>query len=350
MSKLVVFTNVLRPQHQRVGLGAKNNPERRQELIIKLLQTYFEESIIYTSSKPIAYEFLELIHNSDYIDFLTDAFSSWQQSKDPDWAEGDALIPHEFFTKIHPKIPLYKKSGYYGKDTMTPIYEDTTRNALIAAGRAYEAADFWSRNRCDVIYVLACSPGHHAKISHYGGYCFFNNAVIAAVRYQELNKSEKLAILDLDYHAGNGTAEIIASNNQLTKDILAISIHVDPTLDYPSFEGYEDDYPNNKNIINIPLAGGTNKENYLAALSDACDKIKSSGITALIIAFGADTFVGDIDVSTSGAFKIQIEDYSAMGELIRAKLSTIPILVTQEGGYSLEHVPDIVCRFLDSLL
>ncbi len=109
------------------------------------------------------------------------------------------------------------------------------------AGRAYAAAEVWGSDVANksVLYVLACSPGHHAKTSNYTGYCFLNNGFIAAEKYRQIKKC-KVCILDLDYHAGNGTAEIVA-NNAKYNDIMACSIHVDPVHDYPSNEGYEDD-------------------------------------------------------------------------------------------------------------
>lgn len=348
-NKLIVFTNVLRPMHQRVGLGSKNQPEKRQSVIISAIQKHFEESIIITSSTLIPYNWIKNIHTAEYLEFLESAYASWQQSKDPDWEEGNALVPHEFFRSKHTKLPIYKQSGFYGTDTMTPIYEDTYRNAMIAAGRAYAAAESWYKESNSVIYVLACSPGHHAKISNYTGYCFLNNAVIAAERYHEF-KDKKIAILDLDYHAGNGTASIVANNKDKYKWLLACSIHVDPNLDYPSNEGYEDDYPECDNIINMPLDGGTEKEAYLEALNEMCDKIKKWNAESLIIAFGADTFADDPDTNKVGSFKLRVEDYTVVAEMIREKLGNIPILVTQEGGYNLEVVPEIVCKFLDSLL
>jgi acetoin utilization deacetylase AcuC-like enzyme len=124
----------------------------------------------------------------------------------------------------------------------------------------------------------------------------------------------------------------------------------DPTLDYPSNEGFEDDYPNSSNVINLPLDGGTEKEAYLEALTEVLDKIKKWGTEALIIPFGADTFLDDPDTNRAGTFKLKFDDYTVIGETIRERLGDIPILVTQEGGYNLEAVPEIVCKFLNSLL
>ncbi len=108
--------------------------------------------------------------------------------------------------------------------------------------------------------------------------------------------------------------------------------------------------PDKKNVVNIPLDGGVEKEAYLEALRDACDKIKGFGAEALVIAFGADTFMDDPDTNKSGTFKLKLDDYTLMGKTIREKLGDIPVLVTQEGGYNLDAVPEIVTKFLTSLL
>lgn len=362
---LVVYTNVLRPVRQRAGLAAKNSPEKRQELIIKAIQGYFEESTIFTSSQFIPPDWLEKcgLHDPKYLDFLEQAHASWNQTKDPDWEEGNGLVPHEFFKRLNKNTVLYKQAGFYGLDTMTPIYEDTFRNAMIAAGRAYTAATDWAKDPDKVYYVLACSPGHHAKHANYGGYCFLNNALIAAYRFGQLKiqegklKKPKIAILDLDYHAGNGTAEIVASkkgkfpvlDSEDPVEIIAVSLHADPTNDYPSNEGFEDDYPDDSNVINVPLKGGTEIEGYLEALKRVLfEDLKPKGLAGLVIAFGADTFKDDPDTNIKGRFSITLEDYTAIAETITSTLS-LPTLVTQEGGYNLEATPDILCRFLDAL-
>ncbi len=142
MSKLIVFTNVIRHAHQRVGVGAKNQPEKRQYVIFDAIQKKFEECITFTSSSPIPYDWVSEIHKKEYLEFLESAYKSWQITKDPDWIENldnseqPGLVPHEFYRAKHSRLPLYKQSGYYGTDTMTPIYEDSYRNAMIAADKS----------------------------------------------------------------------------------------------------------------------------------------------------------------------------------------------------------------------
>lgn len=348
---LTVLTNIVRPQHERTGTGANNKPELRQKLIIEAIQKNFTECQIIFSSKMIADTWLENIHDKNYIDFLENAFSEWQKIEDPDWIDStNGLVPSNFYKKKpHRDTPLYKLSGYYGSDYMTPIYRDTYQNVMIAAQQAYKAADIaFNSDSTNIVYVLACSPGHHTKYAEYGGYCFVNNASVTAYRLIELGK-KKVGILDIDFHAGQGTADLVLNNPKFKDKIFACSIHVDPMVDYPSFEGYEDECINDA-VLNIPLIANAEWEHYKDALETACESIKKWNIDALVIPFGADTYKDDPDASPLGRFKLDIEDYDKMAQIIKKHFNNIPIIVTQEGGYNMDKVAEILCRFLKNLI
>ena len=349
---LTVLSNIVRQTHDRVGTGAHNKPELRQKLVVEAIQRTFSECQILLSSKTVSDEWLANVHDKSYIEFLEYAFTEWQKMKDPDWEDSTGgLVPNHFYKrKPHADVPVYKLSGWFGTDTMTPIFKDTYQNAMIAAQQAYRAADMAvEAEENSVVYVLACSPGHHANFNEYGGYCFVNNACVAAYRLLELGKT-RVAILDIDFHAGQGTASLVITNPKFKGKVMACSIHVDPSVDYPSFEGYEDDYPDNEYVVNVPLNSKAGWEEYQDALETVCDKIKKWAPDGLIIAFGADTYKEDPDASSLGRFSIEMEDYDKMGQTIRSKFACIPIIVTQEGGYCMEKVPEIVCRFLKNLI
>lgn len=347
---LTVLTNIVRPQHERAGTGVNNKPELRQKLIIEAIQRTFSECQIILSSKTISYDFLLHVHDKDYIDFLENAYNEWQKIEDPDWIDSTVgLVPNHFCKrKPHKNTPLYKLSGYYGGDCMSPIYKDTYQNVMIAAQQAYKAAEIsCSSDVTNIVYVLACSPGHHAKYAEYGGYCYVNNALVCAYKLLELGR-KRIAIFDIDFHA-HGTAELITTNQKFKDKVFACSIHADPTIDYPSFEGYEDDYDNDL-ILNIPLNANTEWEEYSDALQTACDRIKKWNPDSLIIPFGADTYKDDPDASSLSRFRLELDDYDKMAQVVKSHFNTIPIIVTQEGGYNLDFVPDIVCRFLKGLM
>ncbi|QKF93675.1 histone deacetylase family protein [Fadolivirus algeromassiliense] len=346
---LTVLTNIVRPHHERSGTGSKNKPELRQKLIIDAIQKNFSECQIIFSSKMITDSWLENIHDKDYIDFLENAFTEWQKIEDPDWIDvTNGLVPNHFYKKKpHRDTPLYKFSGFYGTDCMTPIYKDTYQNAMIAAQQAYKAAEIvCNSDSSNIVYVLACSPGHHAKYAEYGGYCFINNASVSAYRLIELGK-KKVGILDLDYH--QGTSDLVLNNPKFKDKIVICSIHADPSVDYPSFEGYEDECVTDS-VLNIPLIANAAWEDYKDALETACETIKKWNIDALIIPFGADTYKEDPDASPLGRFQLDLEDYDNMAQTIRKHFNNISIIVTQEGGYNMDKVSEILCRFLKNLI
>lgn len=326
----------------------KHFSEHRQEAILAELLAKVSDIILMYMSELISPEWLSKLHEKDYMHFLQYAYESFKQAGNTDWTDvTGGLIPQQF-TRMKPNIcqvPLYKHAGYFTSDTMTPIYEHTYVNAMKSAHHAYYAAELLAQSKTkQVIYVLATSPGHHAKYDEYGGYCFINNAAVAAYRLTELGR-RKVGVLDLDYHMGNGLCDMIMKNVYFADKICACSIHCDPELDYPAFDHYADGL-----IANYPLKGLTDWTIYEKTLRSACEQLLAWKIDTLIIAFGADTFKLDPDPSPLGQFKLNIEHYELMGKVIRSYFPHMSILVTQEGGYDLHWVPVIVREFLQSLL
>ena len=218
--------------------------------------------------------------------------------RDNHWISKEGgLIPVNFSRKLpHSNVPTYKLAGFYGSDYMTPIFSDTYGNAILSAQIACDAAlsavqMFTTEpNLISVSYALCCSPGHHASVNTYNGYCFINNAVVVAKKFIDLGK-KKVGILDVDYHAGNGTNEIVT--NIFPDDMVSCSIHIDPVLDYPSFDSYETE--NCHCVHNYILPAGTTWNQYSMKLMSACKFLQSHEIDALVIAFGADTYKNDPD-------------------------------------------------------
>lgn len=345
---LHIYTNISRRPHSRIGVGKHNQPELRASKILKFILNEISEFFLCQNSEILRdTSWLDLVHDPDYVAFLEDAHSSLPSSRDPDWTdETGALIPNHFIRqkpKKGGKIPTYKLSGYYGSDYMSPIYSDTFTNAMIAASQAYRAASEAGHSG-GLKYALTCSPGHHAKYDTYGGYCFLNNAAISAYRLSELI-SGKIGILDVDYH--HGSTSIIEENPRFRERFFACSIHGNPVNEYPTFEGYAGQ--STDQTLNIPLEGGATWEIYAEALKDGLEFLTKKNISALVIAFGADTYKDDPDVGEKYRFALDVPDYRKMGSLIRASVGKIPIVVTQEGGYDMEHVGKIVCGFLSGL-
>jgi acetoin utilization deacetylase AcuC-like enzyme len=279
--------------------------------------------------------------------------------------DGDlkCLVAECFFGKIFPymkvdevlkKLPLHRRIGYYCWDYMTPIYEHTyigsfssAYNSVVGADRVVESMKNGLKDR--IVYCLNVSPGHHATGDKYGGYCFLDNAALAVERLMEYEGVKRVAMLDVDYHHGNGQQEIFYKQN----NVLTISIHADPALEYPSFFGFSNEIGEGDGVgynMNFPLGKGTQWDEYSIVLKTAIFNINDFNCDVLVIPFGGDTYVKDSDPSNKGGFAIDIEDYYKMGKLIHdSLLKKVPILITQEGGYNMEAIGDIIRNFLIGL-
>jgi acetoin utilization deacetylase AcuC-like enzyme len=290
------------------------------------------------------------VHSEKYIDFLEGAYSSALASGDADWFNDGILIPNHFLPsnlRLRSDVPLYKQAGYFTNDTMTPIKHDTCVTAMRAAQSTYLASEYLiDAKGKSLIYALTGSPGHHARRAGYAGYCFLNNAGIAARNITQ-KTGKRVGILDLDYHAGDGTQDIFNA----CSDVVTASIHANPAIDYPTFSGFEDE-------IGIDAGHGFNRNfcfgkgirfpEYLQLVNKALAFIHETRCAYLIVAFGADTFQGDPDPSVIAGAALEIEDYRSIGKALRQ--SGIPLMVTQEGGYNLEAVPSIVANLFDGIL
>lgn len=169
--------------------------------------------------------------------------------------------------------------------------------------------------------------------------------MVAANRLLELGTYKKIGILDLDYHAGNGTFEM-SQSSKYNNRIGAYSIHCDLVYEYPSFDGFADYH-------NRPLKPHCNWETYWDTLFDVCfdmnHLMSEIKFDALIIAFGGDTFKEDPDAIPIGRFDLDLDSYYKMGESIRGHFPNLPIMITQEGGYNMDHIGDIVSSFIKGL-
>lgn len=341
--------------------GYNNRPELRA---LKIRKTLEARNVPVVENKHYVSEYFLTstgLTSLRYLNFLDCAYDNAQKSGDGDWFVKGQLVPNHFFMSSErcrfDKIPIYKLSGYFCNDTMSPILSTTYSSVMQSAQNCYMAAEQLAKGAAPVIYCLNSSPGHHAAYDRYAGYCFLNNAGIAARRLQEINQvldfdvSEysvnhhrvRVAIVDLDYHCGDGTQKLFYND----ESVLTVSIHADPVFEYPSFIGFENETGLNDSNLNICLQSKTNWDSYKVALDKALDKVKTFNPDYLIIAFGADTYKNDPDPSPIGSFSLDLTDYNKMGEQI-ASLK-LPTIVTQEGGYDLDAVPTIVDNFLQGI-
>ena len=180
------------------------------------------------------------------------------------------------------------------------------------------------------MFALCRPPGHHSAADLYGGYCFLNNAAIAAQAFLQ-DGARRVAILDVDFHHGNGTQDIFYQRD----DVLFLSLHGDPVQAFPHFLGYTDETGAGSGEgcnVNYPLPRGTRFDVWQGALTDACSRIKKYSPDALIISLGVDTFEKD----PISFFKLSSDDFTRYGTQI-AGLG-LPTLFVMEGGYAVEEI------------
>ena len=229
---------------------------------------------------------------------------------------------------------LAVRAGYYCIDTFTPLDRNAYRAARAAVSVALTAADELLRGR-PVTYALCRPPGHHAERRVFGGFCYFNNAAVAAHR---LCREGKVAVLDLDYHHGNGCQDIFWRRD----DVLTLSLHGHPNIAYPYFSGFADEVGEGAGRgynRNFPLPDQAGDDVYLDALGKALARISRFKPAFLVVPIGFDTMKGD----PTGSFALTAKAMEKMGRLLGAL--GLPTLVVQEGGYSLRNLRKGVSAF-----
>jgi acetoin utilization deacetylase AcuC-like enzyme len=318
------------------------NPERMDRILDALKKTDWADFV-----EPADFGLNPIleVHDKDYITFLASAWTEWLDS-DPEVAaapEKNAFLPATFALRRTPRVPstLLGKAGYYIMDLSACIVEATYEAALASAYCALSAADSISsssENHSYPAFALCRPPGHHAGKDYAAGYCFINNASVAA---NWLSSKGKVAILDIDYHAGNGTQDIFFERN----DILTISIHGDPEYEYPHYIGFADETGAGIGVgfhHNFPLPAGTDEMQYLLILNKAARLIKEFAPKYLVISAGMDIFDGD----PLGKFKITQNGFTEIGKRIAAL--GIPTVVVMEGGYANEALGTNTVNLLEN--
>ncbi len=274
---------------------------------------------------------LTRIHSPRYLHFLATAWDQWV-ALDPANASTDILPSvwptRTFRTDIEPDN-FSAKVGLYSSDAGTPFTRGTWVAARAGAHCALSAAQAVLDGDRSA-FALSRPPGHHAGMDFFGGYCFLNNAALAAQHLRN-NGLKKVAVLDVDYHHGNGTQAIFYDR----PDVFFASIHGDPRTEFPFFLGYADEQGTGAGLganLNLPLPRGTDYAAWALAIETALAAIARFGADALVVSLGVDTFEGD---PISG-FKLKTEDYLRMGE--RLKAAGLPTVFIFEGGYAVEAV------------
>ncbi|BBO76669.1 hypothetical protein DSCW_40860 [Desulfosarcina widdelii] len=302
----------------------------RVRSILKVL----EPSGLFARINPrlFAEKYITAVHDSDLVNYLRRACK--------EMPEGKSLYPYIFplRNKTRPPKEPSVLSGYYCIDTFTPI----NKNAYPAARQGVNciltaASEILAGRR--MAYALVRPPGHHAERRAFGGFCYFNNNAIAA---QYLSAHGKVAILDIDYHHGNGQQDIFYRRS----DVLTISLHGHPTFAYPYFTGFEEECGEGEGEgfnMNLPLPEKLDGACYLKDLDKALRRIRQFNPQFLVVALGLDTAKGD----PTGTWQLLGKDFEANGRRI-GELG-LPTLLVQEGGYRVRTLGSNALRFFTGL-
>ena len=300
-----------------------------------------EKLIVINSTREASNDEILLCHDKEVIEFLADAYEILQKQT----SKYSELVPGCFpnFTK-NPVIPnknldVCAVAGLYCYDTCSPIGKFTIRCARQAAAASIDAAlqlDLQT-DSVQVSYALLRPPGHHAGKKYYGGFCYFNNAALSAQVLlnrlkgtPSLPEKPRVAIIDLDYHHGNGTQDIFNESDE----IVYFSTHASPEFDYPYYSGTKEEIgegPGKGFNFNYPFPpSATFEEHYKPAVRDIISILQTPEYKchAIVVSLGFDALLND----PVGSFSLLPENYGYFGTLI-ASLN-LPTLIIQEGGYN----------------
>lgn len=286
---------------------------------------------------------IEAVHAPDYLDFLrtiAEAGLKYRHQPGPAPVMGDTF-QSPFARRVSPHP--WSQTGRYAFDIEVPYYPGTWEAAVASAHCALTAADLVSGGE-RVAYALCRPPGHHAMRSQAGGYCYLNNAAIATRFLQQRHSGMRVAVLDFDFHHGNGTQEIFYSD----PSVLYVSLHGDPDEEYPFQWGGADERGEGQGQgynVNVPLPTGTDEARYLEAFDDSLDTVRDFAPIFLVVSAGFDIAVGD-PAAISQGFKITANGFRALGERIR--MLDLPTVLIQEGGYRLDTLAENGLAFLET--
>ena len=272
-------------------------------------------------------EKLFAVHHPRYVAFLQEAQERWTAS-----GRDGLILPAAYATQNNdgpePRNIL-GQLGHYIADGCAPI-TPTTWEAVQHSAYCALTAQKLIANGERAAFALCRPPGHHASSRLAAGYCYLNNAAIAAQAFLN-DGAKRVAIVDVDYHAGNGTQDIFYDR----ADVLFTSLHADPLDDYPFFLGHAHERGVGAGEgfnFNYPLPLGTDYARWAEALGESLKKVAAFGPDAVVISLGVDTFKGD----PISKFLLESINFVNIGETL-AKLQT-PTLFVMEGGYAIEDV------------
>ena len=319
--------------HETVGGVADpaNEVAERAELIRAALEA--DASFELTGPTDHGVDPILAVHDPGLVKFLEEAWPEYRrQGGYRSFLVADTYPNQKMFEgmsdeargRVREPNTVGGRAGWWGLDTANPIVPGTYAAARASVDVALTTVDLVLGGE-QAAYGLCRPPGHHAARSMAGGYCFFNNAAIAADAITRAT-GEPVAVLDVDFHHGNGTQQIFWRRG----DVFYASIHADPARQYPYFLGYADETGEGDGSgwnLNLPQPAGLDDEGYLAALDQALDAIVAKPGSVIVVSLGFDTYGQDPICD----FALTTPVYAECGRRVAATGRRLVIL--QEGGY-----------------
>ena len=324
------------PQHkQHDPPNHPDSPERAEVL----LRAAADFGLVTVIPEDMGLGPIATVHSAGLLDLLQTAYSRFSLLKEgPRPAIPDSFAVRELAGYIPRSI--WGQLGHFCTDDLTPILEHTWTaaywSAQVASAAAVEIA-----GGASVAYALCRPPGHHAYHDLYGGYCYLNNAAIAAEML--VSRGHRPAVLDIDYHHGNGTQAIFYDRS----DVFFCSLHADPEEEYPYYCGYAAETGRGRGegyTLNLPLPLWTDGTAYLRALDTAIEAIGRFDPSVIIVSVGFDTLAGD----PHGGMLLTPGSFRPIGKMIRA--ANRPVLLVQEGGYLPASLGPALIALLEGLV
>lgn len=313
-------------------VGAFEIP-RRAELVLGAVKQAALGPII----EPESFDLTPVlaVHDERFVKFLSTIWADWVSEVGPVPAYPNIWPPRR--TRMIPTRRPGAELGRYAVDMSSPILEGTWEVARAAVDCALTGARFINGGDASA-FALCRPPGHHAGRDYFGGYCFLNNAAIAAQYFRD-SGAERVAVLDVDYHHGNGTQDIFYDR----ADVLTVSIHGDPVQEYPYYIGFADEDGEGAGKgynLNFPLPWGSDFSIWGQALDRAVDRVDSFAPDRLVVSLGVDAFEED----PISHFKLKSVDFLEIGR--RIGTLNVPTLFVMEGGYAVEAIGTNVVNVL----
>ncbi len=332
-----------------------DKPQRSESIIDALTKLSTISGIEIVPPKQFDVSVIYSVHDKAYIDYLRATSERMAQlppilmAKVIDSTTREVAIfeyPAFTFPSVsphgsNPRSPNIEAiKGFHAFDTATPVSGNTYELVLLSAYTALTGADMIKDGK-SLVYALCRPPGHHAERSKAGSYCYLNNAALAT-DYLMRQTGERVAVIDIDAHHGNGTQEIFYDS----PNVFYGSVHGDPNKIPPFYSGHADEEGIGRGLgfnLNIPLPIGSNDEAFLDSLGNIIKRVKKSSPGYIVVSLGFDGFERD----PLKIFGVTREGYAEAAKRIGSL--GLPVLSVQEGGYATEELGENVVNFLTSL-